>query len=192
MSNKIKLKTPLTEAGVRSLKAGDEVLLSGTITTARDAAHKYILEGGEPPIPLAGAVLYHCGPVVSKTGDGYEIVAAGPTTSARLSMFTPEIIEKFGVRGVIGKGGMDDRTLEAMQGFGAVYFSAVGGAAAVLAGAVKKVKNVYMLDQFGVPEAFWELEVEDFPVIVTMDSHGNSIHKDVLKVSGEVYEKLMT
>lgn len=191
MSSKKKLSTPLTEEAVRSLKAGDEVLLSGVITTARDAAHKYLLEGGDPPVALEGAVLYHCGPVVRQIDDGWEIVAAGPTTSARLSLFTPEVIERFGVRAAIGKGGMDKRTLEAMQKLGAVYFSAVGGAAAVLANAIKKVRNVYMLEKFGVPEAFWEAEIEDLPLIVTMDSHGRSIHDEVKAVSEEIYLELM-
>lgn len=190
----VKLKIPLKENDVRKLKAGDVVKISGIIYTARDAAHKYLLEKASPetlPFNLAGSVLYHCGPVVEKVGDEWKIVAAGPTTSARLSAYEPEVIEKYGVRAVIGKGGMDRRTLDGMKEHGAVYLSAVGGAAVVIARTVKKVRAVYMLEEFGVPEAFWELEVEDFPAIVTMDANGNSIHEDVLKASKEIYKKLV-
>lgn len=190
----VKLKIPLKEEDVRKLRVGDVVKISGILYTARDAAHKYLLEKASPetlPFNLTGSVLYHCGPVVEKVGDKWRIVAAGPTTSARLSAYEPEVIKKYGVRAVIGKGGMDKRTSDGMKGCGAVYLSAVGGAALVIAKAVKEVRAVYMLEEFGIPEAFWELEVEDFPAIITMDANGNSMHEDVLKTSKEIYEKLI-
>lgn len=195
MNKAIKLKTPLSEKDVRGLNVGDSVEISGVVYTARDAAHKYLIEKATPEtlgFNLEGGILYHCGPVVSKETDGlYNIVAAGPTTSSRLSVYEPQVIEKYGVRAVIGKGGMDDSTLEAFSKHRAVYLSAVGGAAVVLANAVKKVRGVYMLEEFGVPEAVWELEVENLPTIVTMDSHRQSIHKKVLEDSGREYHRIL-
>lgn len=189
----IKLKTPLDEKTVRQLKVGDSVTITGTIYTARDAAHKYFLESFPKPLPfdLKGAALYHCGPIVKKIGDRWTMVSAGPTTSARTSMYEPDIIEKYGVRAVVGKGGMDDKTLEAMKKFGAVYLNAVGGAGVLLAKAIKSVRNVYMLEEFGTPEAIWELDVNDFPAIVTMDSNGNSLHSDMLKKSTNEFRKIV-
>lgn len=180
-----KLTTPLSEETVRSLKAGDEVLISGILYTGRDAVHKYLAGGGELPagVDLDGGIIYHCGPVVveKKDADGtrhFTVTAAGPTTSIREEPYQAGIIEKFGVRGVIGKGGMGLKTLEACKKFGSVYLHAVGGAAQVYAECIKGVEGVY-LEEFGSPEAVWVLRVVDFPAIVTMDAHGDSLHETV-------------
>ena len=185
----ISLTTPLTEAAVRSLKMGDEVQISGVIYTGRDAVHKYLHEGGElpPGVDLKGGIIYHCGPVMMKQADGsYQCTAAGPTTSIREEPYQAEIIGHFGVRGVIGKGGMGERTLAGCEKFGCVYLHAIGGAAQVLAECVTKVRAVHFLEKFGSPEAIWELEVSNFPAVVTMDSHGGSLHRDVFAASEAV------
>lgn len=178
-----KLSFPFTEAKVRALKVGDEVLISGIVFTGRDAVHKYLHEGGAlpPGVKLRDGIIYHCGPVVLKQADGsWQCTAAGPTTSIREEPYQWQVIRDFGVRGVIGKGGMGERTLAACKEYGCVYLHAIGGAAQVLAECIKKVSGVYLMAEFGAPEAIWEFEVVDFPAVVTMDSHGNSLHKDVL------------
>ena len=180
------LTSPVTEEKIRTLKVGDEVELSGVIFTGRDAVHKYLHDGGQLPagVKLRDGILYHCGPVVLKDERGaWKVTAAGPTTSIREEPYQGQIIKDFGVRGVIGKGGMGDKTLAACREFGCVYLHAVGGAAQVLAECVRKVRNVYFLEKFGSPEAIWELEMENFPAVVTMDAHGNSLHKEVFTAS---------
>ena len=180
------LSFPFTEGKIRALRVGDEVVISGVVFTGRDAVHKYLHEGGQlpPGVNLRDGILYHCGPVVLKDEQGdWKVTAAGPTTSIREEPYQAQIIKDFGIRGVIGKGGMGDRTLAACKEFGCAYLHAVGGAAQVLAECVKKVRNVYFLDKFGSPEAIWEFEVENFPAVVTMDSHGNSLHKEVFAAS---------
>jgi fumarate hydratase class I len=180
------LTTPLSEAAVRALKVGDEVTLTGTLFTGRDAVHKYLHEGGKLPsgVSFKGGVLYHCGPVVIKDAEGnWKCVAAGPTTSIREEPYQWQVIRDFGLRGVIGKGGMGDRTIAACKEYGCVYLHAVGGAAQVLAECIKRVPNVYFMQEFGAPEAIWEFAVVEFPVIVTIDAHGNSLHKEVLAAS---------
>ena len=182
----IPLTTPLTEAAVRALKVGDEVTLTGVLFTGRDAVHKYLHDGGQLPaaVKLRGGVLYHCGPVVIKDEQGnWKCVAAGPTTSIREEPYQWQVIRDFGLRAVIGKGGMGDRTLAACSQYGCVYLHAVGGAAQVLAERIQQVPNVYFMDQFGAPEAIWEFQVLEFPAVVTMDAHGNSLHKEVLAAS---------
>jgi len=182
----IKVRTPIPEVEIRKLKLGDEVSISGTVFTGRDAVHKYLHEGGQLPagVNLKDGILYHCGPVVVKDEHGnWKCVAAGPTTSIREEPYQWQIIRDFGLRGVIGKGGMGEKTLEACKQHGCVYFHGIGGAAQVLAQCIKKVSNVYMMEQFGAPEAIWEFEVENFPVIVTIDAHGNSLHKEVFAAS---------
>ena len=177
------LTVPFTEAQVRALKVGDEVSISGIVFTGRDAVHKYLHEGGAlpPGVSLRDGIIYHCGPVMMKQPDGsYKCTAAGPTTSIREEPYQWQIIRDFGVRGVIGKGGMGDKTLAACKEHGCVYLHAIGGAAQVLAECVKKVRNVYLAEEFGSPEAIWELEIENFPAVVTIDAHGNSLHKEVL------------
>jgi fumarate hydratase class I len=176
------LRTPLTEEQVRGLKVGDVVLISGRAYTGRDAVHHHLMKH-EPPVDLRGAVLYHCGPVVAKQGDGWKVTAAGPTTSIREEPYQADVIKRYGVRAVIGKGGMGARTLAALKESGAVYLNAIGGAAQFYARTITSVDGVSLME-FGTPEAMWHLTVQDFPAIVTMDSHGNSLHKDVEQESG--------
>lgn len=188
------LHIPISEEEIRSLQVGDEVELTGILYTGRDAVHKYLAKGGELPagVNLQDGVLYHCGPVVIQDEQGqWKVVAAGPTTSIREEPYEADLIAKYGLRGVIGKGGMGPKTLEACQKYGCVYFHAVGGAAQVLAERILRVRNVYMLEQFGSPEAIWELEVERFPVVVTMDSHGHSLHKTVQESSEAKLKELL-
>jgi fumarate hydratase class I len=175
----IRLEAPFTEEKIRALKVGDMVEITGMIFTGRDAVHKWLHDGNEPPISFKDGIIYHCGPVVMKKGGKWVVTAAGPTTSIREEPYQAGIIEKHGLRGVIGKGGMGEKTRQACQKFGCVYLHAIGGAAQVLAEAIKEVKNVHGYDQFGSPEAIWELRVEGFSAVVTIDAHGNSLHKDV-------------
>jgi len=141
---------------------------------------------------LKDQIIYHCGPVVVKEEGDWKVTAAGPTTSIREEPYQAEIIERFGIRAVIGKGGMGEKTLQALKKFGCVYLHAVGGAAQVLGECVKKVQNVYLLKELGSPEAIWELVVEDFPVVVTMDSHGKSLHKEILENSKKKLQEVLT
>jgi fumarate hydratase class I len=184
----ISLRAPLSEADVRALKVGDVVLVSGRMFTGRDAVHSHLMKN-EPPVDLRGSVLYHCGPVAVKEGAGWKINAAGPTTSIREEPYQGEIIRRYGVRAVIGKGGMGAKTLAAMKEHGAVYMNAIGGAAQFYARSIKSVDGVSLLD-FGTPEAMWHLTVDEFPAIVTMDAHGNSLHKDIEQDSGQHLEAI--
>jgi fumarate hydratase class I len=182
----IEITTPISKATIDQLKVGDEVGVSGVLFTGRDEVHKYLHEGGKlpPGINLQGGILYHCGPVVIKDESGsWKCVAAGPTTSIREEPYQWQVIRDLGLRGVIGKGGMGDKTLQACKEYGCVYLHAIGGAAQVLAQCIHRVPNVYMMEQFGAPEAIWEFEVVQFPAVVTMDSHGNSLHKEVFAAS---------
>jgi fumarate hydratase class I len=180
---------------LRLLKAGDIVSLSGTIVTGRDRVHKYLVENKplkeDIPFDLTGAVLYHCGPVMKKTEEGYKAVAAGPTTSMRVEMYEAAVIREYGIRGIIGKGGMGKSTLEVLKETGSVYFQTVGGAAVYLADRIKKTLNVWKLDEFGPTEAMWLFEISDFPAIVTMDSHGNNIHSEIENRSFEIFSELI-
>ncbi len=184
----IAIQAPVSESAVRALKVGDVVLVSGRMFTGRDAVHAHLMKH-EPPVDLSGAVLYHCGPVVVKEGDGWRVTAAGPTTSIREEPYQAEILSRYGVRVVIGKGGMGPRTLAGLKDSGAVYLNAIGGAAQFYARCIERVAGVSLIE-FGTPEAMWHLDVRDFPAIVTMDAHGNSLHKDVEQASGEVLETL--
>jgi fumarate hydratase class I len=184
----VRLDAPLTEEQVRGLKVGDVVLVSGRMFTGRDAVHSYLMKH-EPPVDLRGSVLYHCGPVVVKTGEKWQVTAAGPTTSIREEPYQGEIIRRYGVRAVIGKGGMGAKTLAALKEHGAVYLNAIGGAAQFYARTITGVDDVSLLE-FGTPEAMWHLQVQDFPAIVTMDAHGNSLHKDIEQASGEELAQL--
>ncbi len=177
----ISLATPLSEKDVRRLKAGDMVLLSGSVFTGRDAVHHYLHKGGNLEV-LRGGIIYHCGPVVLEEKGTYRVMAAGPTTSIREEPYQADIIERFGIKAVIGKGGMGARTLKACQEHGCVYLHAIGGAAQIYAQCVESVPNVY-LKQFGSPEAVWEMRVKDFPAVVTMDAHGRSLHQEVADTS---------
>jgi fumarate hydratase class I len=182
------LATPLSEGQVRSLRVGDVVFLSGLLHTGRDALHRHLLDH-DAPVDLRGAALYHCGPVAIKEDGRWTIAAAGPTTSIREEPYEAEIIRKFGIRAVIGKGGMGAQTLEALKKHGAVYLNAVGGAAQLYADCIVEVEGVDLLE-LGIPEAMWHLDVLDFPAIVTMDAHGGSLHADVEASSARELEKL--
>jgi len=180
----VRLQTPLSDADVRKLKVGDVVLLDGIVFTGRDAVHKYLHDGGELEAIRSG-VIYHCGPVVLKDGSEYRVVAAGPTTSIREEPYQAEIIKRFDVKAVIGKGGMGAKTQKACQENGCVYLHAIGGAAQIYAQCVQRVLSV-RLEEFGSPEAVWELEVKNFPAVVTIDSHGNNLQQVVADRSREL------
>jgi fumarate hydratase subunit beta len=189
-----RLNLPCDEKTIRDLKVGDFLELSGRMITGRDAAHHWLVHGFQQEVApiLENSVIYHCGPVVKKHEDGhYSFVAAGPTTSAREEPFQADVIGRYKLRGVIGKGGMGAKTLKGLQEHGAVYLHAVGGTAQVLAQAVVKVEQVFQLKEFGVPEALWVLQVKDFPVVVTMDSHGNSLHAEVEHASKAKLDALL-
>ena len=184
----IVLTAPLTEEMVRSLKVGDVVLIRGELYTGRDAVHAYLMKN-PPPVDLNGAVLYHCGPVMLKQGEKWSVKAAGPTTSIREEPYQADVIKRYGVRAVIGKGGMGPKTLAALKEHGAVYLNGIGGAAQYYARTVEEVLDVNLID-FGIPEAMWHLRVNNFPAIVTMDAHGNSLHADVEKATADELEAL--
>ena len=201
-----RLTLPLTDQDILGLQAGDAVLLTGTIVTARDRAHQWLMDSFIQPITIPDqadlaaldhlksyldhGVIYHCGPVVRTYPDGsYKVTAAGPTTSLRQELYTAEVMHFFHLKGVIGKGGMGERTLQACQDERAVYFHAVGGAASLLATSVRRVLGVYQLE-FGMPEALWVLEVKDFPVIVTMDAYGNNLHASIKAISSAALQRL--
>jgi len=202
-----KLSIPIPDKAIRKLKVGDPVSLSGVMLTGRDAAHKWMVEtfvkgtrqpqGDDQEIyqaikPLLdGGAIYHCGPVVAglETGE-YRFVAAGPTTSIREEPYQRDVMQHFNLKAVIGKGGMGPMTLAACKDVPGVYLHAIGGAATLIAQSVKQVLGVHKLD-FGVPEALWVLEVENFPAVVTMDSHGNSLHAEVEASSKAALERLL-
>jgi len=188
------LKTPLKKEELLKLKVGDTVYITGEILTARDSAHMRMLEflerGEELPFNLNGAVIYHCGPIVKKDGE-YEVISAGPTTSARMNVSTPKILEKVDCLAIIGKGGMSDEVVKALRGRG-VYLAYPGGAGALAAKSIKKVKKVYWED-LGMPEAIWVFEVENFgPCIVGIDANGNSLYDEVEKVVEENYKQVIS
>jgi fumarate hydratase class I len=183
----VRLQAPITDEQIRALKVGDVVLISGRMFTGRDAVHAHLMKH-EPPVDMRGGVLYHCGPVVVKEGEGgWRVTAAGPTTSIREEPYQADILERYGVRVVIGKGGMGAKTLAGLQKSGAVYVNAIGGAAQFYARCIDRVAGVSLM-QFGTPEAMWHLDVTDFPAIVTMDAHGNSLHEDIEQASGRRLE----
>ncbi len=208
-----RIDLPTDEAKIRALKVGDEIGLWGTLVTGRDGAHKlmheaiHAMQHGDAkqmqelawlkPL-LANSFIYHCGPVMKRLAEGptgkakdasWKVIAAGPTTSSREEPYQAEVIEHFGLRGVIGKGGMGPKTAAACQKFGAVYMHCVGGAAVALAESIKEVVTVHLFDELGAPEAFWVLRVEDFRGVVTIDANGGSLHKDILAVSKEAAAK---
>ena len=186
----IQLVHPFREETVRSLRAGDVVSVSGLVRTGRDRFHKHFADGGAIPCDFRDGALYHCGPVVVEEDGGWRVVAAGPTTSVRENPYEPAFIAATGVRLVIGKGGMDAGVLAACRKHGCVYLQAVGGAAALAAKAVKRVRGVYFLEEFGAAEACWEFEMEDFRCVVAMDAHGRSLFESVRKSSEAVFKKL--
>lgn len=196
---------PISDEAIRELHVGDTALLTGVIVTGRDAAHKFMVENyvrqdadpendklyGELKRLLDRSIIYHCGPVVKKDSEGnWTFVAAGPTTSIREEVYQPDVISHFNLRGVIGKGGMGANTLAACHDQPAVYFHAIGGAATLIAQSVKEVEAVHKME-FGVPEAMWVIRVEKFPVVVTMDCHGQSIHSTVESSSEKKLKELL-
>jgi fumarate hydratase subunit beta len=189
----IMINLPVSEADIRNLKVGDEVSLNGIMLTGRDSAHTWLLEEKQEDVKdlLKGSVIYHCGPVVKKENDEWKFVAAGPTTSIREEPYQGPVIKEYGIRGVMGKGGMGEKTLKALGENGSVYLHAVGGAATLQGQAVKKVHGVIKLEEFGVPEAMWIIEVDDFQAVVSMDSHGNSLHKEIKAASDKVANELI-
>lgn len=183
-SREVVLEAPITEEKIRDLKVGDVVRINGMMYTGRDAIHKYLSEN-DSPVDLNGQIIYHCGPVMLKDEEGnYHVKAAGPTTSIREEPYQGDIMKRFGIRAVIGKGGMGPKTLKALEEHGGVYLNAIGGAAQYYADCIKSVEGVDLM-QFGIPEAMWHLKVEGFTAVVTMDSHGNSLHADIDKSSLE-------
>ena len=201
------ITTPISDDLVRELKVGEPVLLSGVMVTGRDAAHKWLIEtfikktrepkDGDLQVYedlkrlLDGSIIYHCGPVVSGLDTKeYKFLAAGPTTSIREEPYQADVMKHFNVKGVIGKGGMGAKTLKGCQEGPFVYFHAIGGAASYIAQSVQKVLGVYKME-FGVPEAMWVIEVKDFPVVVTMDSHGGSQHAVIDEASRQVLDDLL-
>ena len=189
----IRLDLPIDAATIRTLKIGDEVLISGVMVTARDAAHKFLIDKQPEEYKkiLGNTFIYHCGPVVSQKDGKWSFVAAGPTTSIREEPYESTIIKNYNVRGIIGKGGIGSKTLAALKECGAVYLHAIGGLASVLAQCVTEVKNVYMLKELGVPEAFWQIQVKDFPAVVTMDAHGASLHATIKAQSTIIANELL-
>jgi fumarate hydratase class I len=202
------LTFPIDENTIRSLHVGDPVALSGVMLTGRDAVHKWLVDtfikktrspqGDDLSVYdaicplLKDAVIYHCGPVVGGMDTkAYHFVAAGPTTSIREEPYQGDVMRHFGLRGVIGKGGMGAKTLKACQEVGSVYLHAIGGAASLIAQTVRRVLGVYKLD-FGVPEAMWVIEVQDFPAVVTMDAHGASLHDVVEAQSQAALQELLS
>ena len=180
------LTAPISEEQIRALKVGDVVLIRGDVYTGRDNVHAYLMKNA-PPVDLNGQIIYHCGPVMLKEGEEWRVKAAGPTTSSREEPYQGTVIKNYGIRAVIGKGGMGAKTSKALKEFGAVYLNAIGGAAQYYARSVKKVKGVHLME-FGIPEAMWHLAVHDFAAIVTMDAHGNSLHAKVEEATGENLE----
>jgi len=179
----VTLTYPFTREKIRRLKVGERVLLSGRIYTGRDRLHKFLAEGGPAPVSLKNGAIYHCGPVMIREKEKWLVRAAGPTTSIREEPYMAAIIKQHGLTVIIGKGGMGEGTRQACCRYGCVYLHAVGGAAQVLADTVKNVSGVHFRDTFGPTEALWELEVVDFPCLVTMDAHGHSLHAMIAKRS---------
>ncbi len=186
MKDCIRLEYPFTKDQVSTLKVGMLVSLSGRIFSARDRFHKYLFEGGDSPVSLNDGAIYHCGPVVVRRDGEWVVLAAGPTTSIREESYMASIIEKHGVRLIIGKGGMGPATMKACKKFGCVYLQAVGGAAAVLASRISSVDDVHLMKEFGSAEAVWELMVSDFEAIVAIDSSGKSLNERIKRSSKRV------
>jgi tartrate/fumarate subfamily iron-sulfur-dependent hydro-lyase beta chain len=178
-----------------SLRTGDIVTLQGLLVTGRDKLHRYLFDKRPPeqqiPFNLKGTILYHCGPIIEQTSGGYRCVASGPTTSMRVESYASRIIAVYGVRALMGKGGMGTETLNALRKHGCVYLHAIGGAAIYLADRVKRVAGVWKLKEFGMAEAMWILEVNDFPAIVTMDAYGKSLHAEIEMKSRATLEELL-
>jgi tartrate/fumarate subfamily iron-sulfur-dependent hydro-lyase beta chain len=190
-----RINLPLTKEDILSLHTGDIVLINGQIVTGRDKLHKFLFNKKpskkQIPFNLEGTILYHCGPIIKKTAKGFELIAGGPTTSMRIEMYEHRIISEYGLRGVMGKGGMGKQTLNALKENGCVYLHTIGGAAVYLADRVKKVVDVWKLKEFGMTEAMWVFDVKEFPAIVTMDAHGRSLHEKIERSSYIEFKRLI-
>lgn len=194
MNRSVSIKTPISESQIRELKVGDIIYVTGTLITARDQAHKrmiqFIEEGKKMPINLNGLAIYHCGPIVKRVHDEWLVVAAGPTTSMRMERFEGKVIRSFNVRLIIGKGGMGEVTEKAMREYGAAYAAFTGGAAVLAAKSVKRVRDVKWLD-LGMPEALWVFEVEDFgPLIISIDAHGGNLFMEIRRKAEKNVDKI--
>jgi len=190
-----RLNLPVGEEEILKIRAGDVIYISGTVVTARDEAHKMAIEafdeGKELPVDFSKVAVFHCGPIVKKEGDEWRIVAAGPTTSSRMEIFEYDFIKRFGTRIIIGKGGMGQKTAKACKEFKAIYAAFTGGAAVLAANAVKRVRDVFWLEELGMPEALWVLEVENFgPLTVTIDAHGRNLTEEVKEKAREIAAKI--
>ena len=190
-----RLNLPVGEEDILKIKAGDTIYITGLVVTARDEAHKKAIEmydeGKELPIDFSKVAIFHCGPIVKKEGDEWKVVAAGPTTSSRMEIFEYDFIKRFNTRIIIGKGGMGEKTAKACKEFKAIYAAFTGGAAVLAANAIKKVKDVFWLEELGMPEALWVLEVEDFgPLTVTIDAHGKNLTEEVKQKAKEIAKKI--
>ncbi len=189
--NPRKIESPFNEEAVRALKIGEPVLLCGTLFTGRDRLHKYISEGGRLPVSLRDGAIYHCGPVMIAQDGGWRVRAAGPTTSSREDIYMAAVIEKTGLRVIIGKGGMGPATIAACAKFGCVYLQATGGAAQVLAAKVESVKTGHFVENFGMAEAMWEMQVRDFPAVVAIDAAGHGLFPRIEAESRQIRDRLV-
>lgn len=189
------IKLPLTKDDVMKLHVGDMVLINGLLVTGRDRVHKFLFyerpKAEKIPFNLKGTILYHCGPIIRKAEEGFSLIAGGPTTSMRVEIYEHQIISEYGICGIMGKGGMGEKTLDALKENGCVYLHTIGGAAVYLADRVKKVVDVWKLEEFGMAEAMWLFDVVNFPAIVTMDAHGRSFHNEIERRSYSEWERLI-
>lgn len=190
-----RLSLPISEEEILKIKAGDVLYIDGTVVTARDEAHKKAIEmydnGEKLPVDFSKVAVFHCGPIIKKEGEGWKVVAAGPTTSSRMELFEYDFIKRFGTRLIIGKGGMGSKTTQACKEFKAVYAAFTGGAAVLAANAIKRVKEVHWLEELGMPEALWVFEVENFgPLTITIDAHGRNLTEEVRQKAREVASKI--
>lgn len=187
----MKLETPISEEQVRGLRAGDIVSLNGIVYLARDSVHLRIFESGEePPVDLRNAVIYHAGPAAKKENDKWKILSLGPTTSKRMNNYTPAIIRKYGIRAIVGRGGMDDKSFDAMKKYGCVYLVGAGGCGAYGGETVDEVLSVHWLD-LGIPEALWVIKVKDLRLVVAMDTHGDSSYVRVNEHAKKQFKKVL-
>ncbi len=185
------LEYPFTKAAVSDLKVGEQVRISGLVFTGRDRFHAHLHKGGQSPVNLRDGAIYHCGPVVVQQGEAWMVRAAGPTTSIREEPFMAAIIQKHGLRLIVGKGGMGKNTRRACREYGCVYVQTVGGAAGILAKRIARVQGVHLIQEFGAADAVWEFIMQDMPGVVTMDAHGDSLHDTVQRSSGRALGRLL-
>lgn len=191
MEKKKEIQLPFQPETLQDIRVGDFLSLTGILYTGRDALHQYLFEGNPCPVSLKDGIIYHCGPIMVQEEGRWAVKGAGPTTSAREEPYQAQVIEQEGLRGVIGKGGMGAQTKEACEKFGCLYLHAIGGAAQLLANCVTHVEDVYFYEEFGSPEALWILRVQDFPVLVTIDAHGESLHEEIQRESEKKFKKLL-